>query len=307
LHPIEKYSAIHGATKSQLDWRTGKYIEYIGMTMDEFKSLSEKIKVVLIRNGLSTNEIRKETGNSKNTSHIVNLLCDEGILVRGKIKGSWKSNNHIYYRFEDFFNGFTYNDYPEEKTIEDLVLNYVRSYGPVTEPDIIWWSGLKKTAVRNVIEKNRGKIEKVYLSDLSDEYFMSRDKYEEIQELELTDNNIINYLPALDPYVMGYKNRDRYIDMYYYNYVFDRFGNASPTIILNGKIIGIWDINPDKKIVKYFLFESFDDEIYQKIVTGALQTGLFYRDKETDLVEIRSTIPVKGLTVGSFMSPLKNA
>ncbi|MBN2213101.1 MAG: winged helix DNA-binding domain-containing protein [Bacteroidales bacterium] len=110
----------------------------------------------------------------------------------------------------------------------------------------------------------------------------------------------------MDPYIMGYKIRRRFIDEAFYDYVFDRFGNASPVIVLNGAIIGVWDVADDKNLVKFFLFNQMQDDIYEKVIETGISVGRFYCEREVDIMEVRSMIPVKKLTAGSFMSPLKN-
>lgn len=117
---------------------------------------------------------------------------------------------------------------------------------------------------------------------------------------------ICHCLPAMDPYIMGYKIRRRFIDEAFYDYVFDRFGNASPVIVLNGAIIGVWDVADDKNLVKFFLFNQMQDDIYEKVIETGISVGRFYCEREVDIMEVRSMIPVKKLTAGSFMSPLKN-
>jgi len=138
-------------------------------------------------------------------------------------------------------------------------------------------------------------------------FTMLKEDYQAFKLFRTAEDAVIHFLPAMDPYIMGYKNRDRFIDEVFYNYVFDRFGNASPAIILNGEVIGIWDVADEDNLVKFFLFKQMGDEIYQKIIEAGIRIGRFYCDREVDIVEIRSIVPVKELTVGSFMSPLKNA
>ena len=59
--------------------------------------------------------------------------------------------------------------------------------------------------------------------------------------------------------------------------------------------------------MKFFLCEQLEEEIYEKVIESGIAMGKFYCDTDVDMIEIRSVVPVKELTVGSFMSPLKNA
>jgi hypothetical protein len=50
----------------------------------------------------------------------------------------------------------------------------------------------------------------------------------------------VNLLPTLDPYVMGYRDRRRFLAPEHYDQVFDQAGNAFATIWVNGQVVGVW-------------------------------------------------------------------
>ena len=307
LLPVDRYLSVYAATRAQLERRAEQYIKHLGLTIGEFNSLADKIIVALSGRGLTANEIKKEIGNSKFTGHVINMLCDDGTIVRGKINSGWKSNIHRYYCFEDFFKGIDSGNFQEDKAFEDFLMSYIRTYGPVKKSDMIWWSGLNKTLISNILNNHKNKSMELEILESPGIFTMLKEDYQAFKLFRTAEDAVIHFLPAMDPYIMGYKNRDRFIDEVFYNYVFDRFGNASPAIILNGEVIGIWDVADEDNLVKFFLFKQMGDEIYQKIIEAGIRIGRFYCDREVDIVEIRSIVPVKELTVGSFMSPLKNA
>lgn len=307
LLPVGIYPSAFALARLQSGKRIEQYIKHLGLTRDEFDSLSAKIILVLSGRGLTAGEIKRETGHLKYTSHVINMLCDEGILVRGKINGTWKSNNHSYYRFEDFFKTTRPVCFQEREAVEDFLMRYIRTYGPVKNADIIWWSGLNKTLIGKILNSNGNILNEVEISESPGIYIMLKEDYKAFQLFRTNQENVIHFLPAMDPYIMGYKERHRMIDEAYCDYVFDRFGNASPVIVLSGQIIGIWDVADEKNHIMFFLFRQVRDEIYEKIIKAGVTVGRFYCDAEVDVFEERSVVPVKQLTVGSFMSPLKNA
>jgi hypothetical protein len=305
--PVDRYLSVFAATRLQLEKRSEQYLTHLGMTIDEFKLIADKIMVALSGRGLTANELKKEIGHSALISHVINILCDESSIVRGTVNGGWKSNIHRYYRFEDIYEDIGSKTSGEENAFEDLVMSYIRSYGPVLDTDVIWWSGLKKSVVKDILKKKADNLKELIIPELSGHFIMLKDDLVSFRRFQTTGDNTIHFLPAMDPYIMGYKNRGRFINLAFYDYVYDRFGNAAPTIILQGEMIGIWDIEDENKLLKFYLFEQFGDEIYEKVIEAGVRIGKFYCDRDVDILEIRSVIPVKELTVGSFMSPLKNA
>ena len=55
-------------------------------------------------------------------------------------------------------------------------------------------------------------------------------------------------LPGLDPTVMGWKERDWYLGTHAED-LFDRNGNAGPTVWSDGRVVGGWAQHPDGHVV----------------------------------------------------------
>jgi hypothetical protein len=116
----------------------------------------------------------------------------------------------------------------------------------------------------------------------------------------------VNLLPVLDPYIMGYEERERYLDPEYYDNVFDFNGNAAPTILIDGRVVGVWDFKDDaKQLVRIFLFEDVERDALKEIHVKALGIGKFISGKEVQIKECDSMVPLTRRTAGGYMSPLK--
>jgi hypothetical protein len=102
---------------------------------------------------------------------------------------------------------------------------------------------------------------------------------------------------------MGYKVRDRFFEQSKYYYIYDKSGNATNTILLDGRIIGIWDI--DEPDVKMFLLEKINSGIKKDIVEKLIKIGNFFTEKELSFKECKTMIPLNKRTAGSMMKPLK--
>jgi hypothetical protein len=56
-------------------------------------------------------------------------------------------------------------------------------------------------------------------------------------------------LPALDPTVLGWRERDWYLDPELVPALFDRTGNNGPTVWWNGRVVGGWAQRADGELV----------------------------------------------------------
>ena len=117
----------------------------------------------------------------------------------------------------------------------------------------------------------------------------------------------MNLLPRLDPYLMGYKDRDRYVSHRDYEFIFDRSGNATSTIILDGRVVGIWDIaEKPKPLLKMFIFEKSGENLVKSLISEGKKVGKFITGQDVDIVMCKDMMPLTKRTMGGFMSPLKD-
>jgi len=247
------------------------------VTESEYEAASKSILEHLGSNGLNASEIKKELHAEINLSPIINYMCDLGILVRGLPKGGWKSNTHTYYRTDKYLPDINLSEYGQGEARKIVVSQYLSSFGPVTLTDIFWWAGFPKTEIKKILDDLSG-IEYVNISGLG-EHIISKNDLNLLKNVRENNNSQINLLPALDPYIMGYKERDRYLDKEYFNYIFDRAGSGTTTILSNGKIIGVWDFeeNPSP-VVKIFMFE--DQNISKEIEKKARELGSLFMKRK---------------------------
>jgi hypothetical protein len=305
VHIIPKENVSIGflATKESIQVNSEKYYKFIGVTESEYEEVSKSILKLLQNRGMNTSEIKKELNTEVNLFPIINIMCDLGILVRGLSKAGWKSNSHTYYRIDEYLPNVNLNEYSQDDVRKILVSQYLASFGPVTITDISWWTGFSKTQVRKIVD-DLNDLEYVTISEIG-EHIISKNDLNKIKNVSENNNHNINLLPALDPYIMGYKDRDRYLDKEYFNYIFDRAGSGTTTIVNNGKIIGVWDFegNPSP-VVKIFIFE--DQNISKEIEEKAREIGKFIYEKEVMVKRCEDMTPLDKRTTGGFMAPLKD-
>jgi hypothetical protein len=299
-------STAFSATKEMIGTISMPHLfEYLGVSHNEYRIFSKKIIEILKENAMTTKEIKKEIDKSKNISGIVNLMCDQGLLIRGKPKSGWKSNIHNYHLFNDLYPDVNLNSVDETEAQKKVVRKYIHTFEPVTENDIRWWTGFKKGVVREILDDFNKEITQIDIDGLQKKYLMFEQNMKILDNIHELKEPIINLLPKLDNYIMGYKDRQRYLDDTFYEYIFDRSGNATNIIMMNGKIIGVWDfIEP---VVKLFLFEHVKPLILEIILSKAKKIGNFIFEKPVKVEVVDQMVSLLKRTAGGFLSPLKNS
>jgi hypothetical protein len=296
---------VHNVIKYQTVKRDNKYLEIREISKSEYRELSDKILYLLNEKEMSTTELKKALNSQKDIVAVISVMCDEMLLIRGKPLKSWRDRRLYYSPFNKYFPEINLNEFTESKSTELLIERYIKSYGPVTENDIIWWLGITKGKARSAIDKLHSKLELIKIDQFEHEYIIHKQDIKTLSNMKDSNESSINVLPNLDPYIMGYKDRERYVDYNYYKYIFDRSGNGTTTILLDGHVNGIWDITekPEPQI-KLYMLKEFDSNL-SEIKRELKKLGKFIIGKDISIQICDNMIPLTERTMGSFMSPLK--
>lgn len=304
--PKKRVSEVFSAIKGMLEQRLGPYLEYLGMTRKDFKESAELILKILENRGMTVKDIKKEIKADFNVSAVVNLMCDQGLLIRGNPARGWKSSLHTYFSFSEFFPDIDLSEVSEKDAKKSMVKKYLASFGPVTVTDASWWTGFTKTEVKNILNDLMDDLAVLEISGIEGEYVLLASDRELLESTDIPEEPLVHLMPLLDPYLMGYKERKRYLAQEHYTRVFDRSGNVTSTILVDGRIFGIWDIEEEHEpIVKIFLFSRVNPEVSKEISSKAKKIGKFISGKDVQVKRCRSMVPLTERTMGGFMSPLK--
>lgn len=305
--PRETIPIAFAATKGIVEPNSEDFLRYTGgVTEKQYEDTSREILRILKGQGMSTLQIKKELDTKLNISIIVNLMCDQGLLMRGRSGKGWKSNTHTYYLFSDYFPGMDLNAIDSSRARETTVKQYLACYGPASVKDISWWSGFTMTEVRRILQGLARETAEVDIPELKGPYLMLAADRDDLVRSEPSGQPVVNLLPALDPYLMGYKERERYLDYKYYEMVFDRSGNSTSTILVDGRVVGVWDFSEDPKpTVKLFLFRQLEKKVLRVVESRARAMGKFIGDKPVTIEMCDDMALLTQRNAGGFMSPLR--
>ena len=158
------------------------------------------------------------------------LLAAEGRIVRGRPRGSWVSGQYRWSVVDDWLpDGVAGWSMQEAQT--ELVRRWLAGFGPATIADVKWWTGLPMGQVRRAVA-GAGAVE-VDL-DGNPGLVLAGDL-----DPVAAPEPWAALLPALDPTTMGWAGRDFYLGPHR-PVLFDRNGNAGPTIWWDGRVVGGW-------------------------------------------------------------------
>ncbi|RYB95482.1 winged helix DNA-binding domain-containing protein [Nocardioides oleivorans] len=155
----------------------------------------------------------------------------DGATLRGRNAGHWRLNKPSWSLAEDWL-GDLPEPLDEAAGYAELVRRWLATFGPGTATDVQWWLGSTKTAVTRALAEV-GAVE-VGLDGGATGWVLPDDS--DVGPVEPW----AALLPTLDPTVMGWKQRDFYLDPAHVPYLFDTNGNAGTTAWWDGRVVGCW-------------------------------------------------------------------
>jgi hypothetical protein len=167
-------------------------------------------------------------------SRILLLLGAEGAIVRDRPRGSWIASHYRWVPIERL--GSLDAVEPNQARAE-LLRRWLAAFGPGTEADIRWWAGWSARDAREALAAVPHAV--VELDGAATGFVLGDDG-----EPESAPDPSAALLPSLDSTTMGWKERDWYLGPHA-TAIFDRNGNAGPTVWWDGKIVGSWAQRPD--------------------------------------------------------------
>lgn len=212
----------------------------------------EVIRLLASQKELSTNELKKrlpEHLKGEYLSFALRYFEFAGKLVR---------TNHRYLTDRVIRYGLTANWLPEiapmepESALHTLILQYIQKFGPICLDDLSWWLSITKTTARKYIDALQEQL--VTLDFNNQIYYMEEEDHQKFDQFTIDENRLpaIHFLPYEDHFPKAYFIRnwflsDEVASLVYKEGVIFR-GQIFPSIWLNGKIIGGWEMNwADKK------------------------------------------------------------
>ncbi|MFJ8625711.1 winged helix DNA-binding domain-containing protein [Kitasatospora sp. NPDC093550] len=188
-------------------------------------------------------------------SRLLRLLASDGHVRRCRPRGSWLSSSYPWALVPQW------PDVPVREAKAEVVRRWLAGYGPATVEDVKWWTGWTLGDVRTALADVGASA--VELAGGAAGLVLPGDEGP-VAEPEPW----AALLPALDPAVMGWRGRDWYLRPEDVPALFDRAGNAGPTVWWCGEVVGGWAQRADGELV-WRLFRDVGAETGRAVAAEA--------------------------------------
>jgi hypothetical protein len=172
-------------------------------------------------------------------ARVLPQLAMEGALLRARPRGDWRNGQYRWVPTAAWL-GEPVEELDTGAAQAELLRSWLASFGPATETDVRWWTGWTAREARAALSTVAH--EQVDL-DGTTGVVLAGDA-----EPEPRPAPWAAFLPTLDPTTMGWKQRDWYLGPHG-DLLFDRNGNAGPTVWFDGRVVGGWSQRKDGELV----------------------------------------------------------
>jgi hypothetical protein len=194
------------------------------------------------------------------TTRVLFLLATEQRIVRGRPKGTWTSSQYRWSPIEAWLPGGV-PALPPDAARAELTRRYLATYGPATTADLKWWTGW-------TLGQTRAALADVAAAEVALERGTGWVLADDLAPVP-APRPWVALLPSLDPTTMGWQERGWYLGEHG-PALFDRNGNAGPTVWADGRIVGGWAQRRSGEVV-HRLLEDTGGEIAAAVAEAAAE------------------------------------
>ncbi len=235
--PTREYPIYHNAIQTH---RLDLWSKFIGKSKfhQQLSRLGPSIIEALSSGPLSREELHERIPQLKRIPGASWGLDIKGLCYEGKVVFAGKDGQHS--KFATLTGWFGTQNMLTLTTSDahaTLVRRYLHGYGPATEHDYRYWSGLPAGTVHTAFQSLATELEAVRVGVKRSMFLLKAD----LDRLESFPECVgLRLLPKYDPYVMGHFDKTRFLSEEYRRLVFRKAAVVESTVVSNGHVVGTW-------------------------------------------------------------------
>ncbi|HLB63099.1 MAG TPA: crosslink repair DNA glycosylase YcaQ family protein [Actinomycetota bacterium] len=160
---------------------------------------------------------------------VVGLLATQARVVPTTVDGGWRSTRFRYALWRHWLPSVDPWQLEPDPACAELARLYFTAHGPATVQDFRWWSGLSAAQASHAIRS--GEIE-----EGTDGHLFAGERRRPPAPL------VVRLLPIFDTALLTHADRSRIVDDDRLPFVYDRGGNATSVIVVDGRAAGVWHL-----------------------------------------------------------------
>jgi uncharacterized protein YcaQ len=190
---------------------------------------------------------------------VVREMSLKGLVCNAAPRGQWYHDaEHTYVDTSRWAPCMEHHNPGESKKI--LLLRYLHGYGPASAQDFAYWTGMKATDAKQVLQEVKPVLAEEKAEGHRGKLYVLK---EDLPELETAEpESSLRLLPKFDALIMGHRDKTRLMDGEARGYVFLPTAEVAATVLVDGRVEGVWSIKRSGSTWNLYvqLFKRLDGE-----------------------------------------------
>lgn len=287
--PSNEYLIYRNALKESMlrDWN--RYLKKSGgPSPEDVVHLSEGIIKALEEGELIKREIEErvkdlwggygEKERKVFLSRTIRGLSYQGLLCHTQPTGSWYHfRENRFARTDRWLPDLAGERVNESRAKKELLLRYLKGYGPATIRDFAYWTGYRAYEAKEAFDLTKDELAEAKVEDISWQFWTLKEDLKGLERGPSDEELPPHFLPAFDPLLMGHKEKSRLLNPAYRNRVFLPLADVAPTLLLDGMVTGTWSYRKGKDhlIMKISPFRRLNDQELREVKIQAEALSAF--------------------------------
>src|SRR5437660_5141344 len=199
------------------------------------------------------------------------------------VSGPGDGNEATYVRADKWIP--FWKDIPVEKAERELLVKYLRAFGPTTLQDFALWAGMYVRDAKPIWQSEAENLAHVDVEGWKASMLQS-----DLLDLEKAglDEPVVRLLPYFDSFLLGHKSHRNIVDQGNHKKIYRNQGWVSPVLLVNGRAQGIWSHDQNKSIlaVRVIPFSRISSGVSSRIKEEASDLGRFL-----ECSDVKTVIP----------------
>jgi uncharacterized protein YcaQ len=225
--------------------------------------LKESVREILSQGPLTRDEISEAASHIALPDHtswaqMIYSLCYQGDLVHARPTGKWYHYGRVRFAWRESWTGLSDSDIvPEEEARGQLLMRYLRAFGPATVHDFAYWAALKISEARQALERVRDQLTEVHLEDDKRVLWVRAEDLAVLQETDLAAPRPTRLLPRFDTLILGHRDKERFLAPENKKQVFRPPAEVAAMMLVDGHVAGTWKYRLPKGVLKDVVTNPF--------------------------------------------------
>ena len=231
----------------------------------------------------------KRIGLTNSLSLGINLLKEEGKVLKQQSKRRLDIMDYSFVLTSSILPEADPFSLRLEEACAQLANQYFKAEAPARAKDFAWWAGINVTDAIRGGGEIKPKLVPVSVEGSADEFLIGESEVDDFFAVE-PQEFVINFIPYRDTYLKGQREIvNRFISSEHADKPFSRWkgkliNDPLATIIVNGRVVGVWEWSEDGDDIDLLLFDSIAKSAERAIHKRASELAGFIR---SNLGEVR--------------------